>query len=258
MNGKHFSRREFLKLSGAALGALALKPFSPPKLDRPAEHALWKGSPNFPVAALTVDDCYLSSMLQELDIVLSTQPDVKITLFAVGETFENNESKIPGIWRTFYDKGHEYAYHSFSHINPGVQSTETIIEDYDRWFNACARVLGVEPQVRFARPPFGVVTQSFLGMCAARNLIPTMWSTGWGGPYENASSAIRKTSNGDIVLLHTRIEDVKNVKQALEVDLLDTRLRFVTMSELYYMYLVDQNGFNHCTDSPSRLQTCPE
>jgi peptidoglycan/xylan/chitin deacetylase (PgdA/CDA1 family) len=259
MTGHILSRREFLKLSGAALASLAMRPLKPALDDSLASQALWKGSLRHPVAALTCDDCYLSTMLKALDEILAGHPEIKMTLFPVGETFASNEAKIPGLWKQFYANGHEFGYHSFSHINPGVQSSETVIADYDHWYEACSQVLDEAPRVRFARPPFGVVSQSFLDMCQARNLIPTMWSTGWGGPYESASSAIRKTSNGDIILMHTRPEDIANARKALDDEMVDSSIKLVTMTELYSAYLRDQQGFDQCDPgSTARLKTCPD
>ena len=198
-------------------------------------------------------------MLKELDLVLTEHPEVKVTLFAVGETFESNELKIPGLWRTFYEKGHEFAYHSFSHINPEQQSKEKVVADFDRWMEALRNVLGKEPVVHFARPPYGNTSQSFLYMCTQRRLVPTMWSTGWGGPTESVITyTVPKIQRGDVVLLHTRQEDIDTTLDALP-ELAERDIRVVTMSHLYLGWLKEQNESPGCYAAPrSLLRTCIE
>lgn len=235
----HLSRREFLKLGGAALlAALAGKTLTA-AAEGEEPPVLWYASRISPYAALTYDDCYLVHKMQDLETILAGYPEVKITLFPVGKALDNNEGKDPGIWRRFLEQGHEYGYHTFDHLGAHQMTTKMINEDYDRWHDALARVLGTEPKIKFYRPTFGVVTPSLLEMCQQRGLIPTMWSRGWGGKYEVSKRAIRETQAGDIVLLHIRTDDVYNTSQGLEVHK-DSPLRFVTMSSLYRIYLSDQ------------------
>jgi peptidoglycan/xylan/chitin deacetylase (PgdA/CDA1 family) len=251
------NRRDFLKLSGLALASLALDFAKPLVLEGDPVPQLWEGSLQIPDVALTYDDCYLVKVMQKLEAILDNYPQVKVTLFPVGVALLSNEEKDPGIWKRFYEKGHEFGYHSFEHINPGVQSSASVIKDFDRWMDACTQVLGLKPEIRFARPPYGVISASFEEMCKERGLVVTMWSTGWGSTSDPASD-IRKTRNGDIVLMHIRTNDINNTKQGLAMRA-DDGLRFVTLSELYFAYLMEQSGFAQCDPShDQRLLTCPE
>jgi peptidoglycan/xylan/chitin deacetylase (PgdA/CDA1 family) len=184
---------------------------------------------------------------------------VHITLFPVGEALVSNEVKDPGVWKRFVDQGHEIGYHSFDHTNPEVVSTQNVVADYDRWLGALRQVLGEEPLVRFARPPFGNTSASFLSMCAQRGLVPTMWSTGWGGPTESVVSyTVPKIQRGDIVLLHTRPEDMDTTAEALP-ELANRGIQAVTLSRLYADWLKEQNESTGCfADSSSLLRTCIE
>ena len=130
---------------------------------------------------------------------------------------------------------------------------------FDRWLDALREVLGEEPLVRFARPPFGNPSPSFLHMCTVRGLVPTMWSTGWGGGTEKVVKYIvPRVRNGDIVLIHTRIEDMETTEQALP-ELAERSIQPVTMSRLYLDWLKEQNESKGCyADHTSLTRTCIE
>ncbi len=235
------SRRDFLKLGvysllGAAFG----------RYDRMVsagqQPILYRGSARYPRVALTYDDCNLVTQLQKLEKIYDQYPDMRITFFPVGEALLNNEQKDPGIWRRFYQRGYEFGYHTFpfEHINPQVLSAEQVIEDYRLWLDALRTVLKTEPVVRFARPAFGNTSPSFLAMCAVYGLTPTMWSTGWGGPTEDVVKyTVPKLRNGDIVLMHTRIEDVETTALAL-LEVQARGIQPVSMTQLYLDLLKDQ------------------
>jgi peptidoglycan/xylan/chitin deacetylase (PgdA/CDA1 family) len=252
------SRRDFLRLGAGSLLTLAWSKFQP-SLDQPHQQpVIYQGSENFAQVALTYDDCYLVTMLHKLEEVLAQHPDVHITLFPVGEALLNNQGKDPGVWKRFYDQGHEIGYHSFDHTNPEVLSTEDVIADYDRWLDALRDVLGLEPVVRFARPPFGNTSASFLNMCDAREVVPTMWSTGWGGPTESVVNyTVPKIRSGDIVLLHTRPEDMETSKDAIP-ELEMRGIKPVTLTRLYLDLLKEQNQSYGCDSGlfPSPTRTC--
>jgi len=253
------SRRDFLKLGGLTLLSTAFLPFEPVGDINHKQPVIYHINERFKRIALTFDDCYLVTMLHRLEDILEQNPDVHVTLFPVGEALLNNEIKDPGIWKRFHKKGHEIGYHSFDHTNPQEMFPEEVVADYDRWFNALIDVLELEPQVRFARPPYGNVSHSFQYMCSKRGLVPTMWSTGWGGPTENiVKYTVPKVQAGDIVLLHTRSEDVETTGKALP-DLAERGIQPVTVSRLYLDWLTDQNESAGCYGDPtSPIRTCIE
>jgi peptidoglycan/xylan/chitin deacetylase (PgdA/CDA1 family) len=253
------SRRDFLKLGGLSLLSTAFLPFEPAASAYQEQPVLYQGGVHYNRVALTYDDCYLVTMLHRLEDVLDQHPNVHITLFPVGEALLNNQGKDPGVWKRFVDKGHEIGYHSFDHTNPEVISAENVVADFDRWYAALHEVLGDEPMVRFARPPFGNTSPSFLYMCAQRGLVPTMWSTGWGGPTESVITyTVPKIRRGDIVLLHTRPEDMETTADALP-ELAERNIQPVTLSRLYLDLLKEQNESKGCYADPTSLRrTCIE
>jgi peptidoglycan/xylan/chitin deacetylase (PgdA/CDA1 family) len=253
------SRRDFLKLSGLSVLGAAFWQYEPTVSSYQAQPILYKVSEHFQRVALTYDDCYLVTMLHELENTLDQNPEVRITLFPVGEALLNNQGKDPGIWKRFYDKGHEIGYHSFDHTNPEVMSTKDVLADFDRWLDALREVLAIEPVVHFARPPYGNTSESFLNMCAQRGLVPTMWSTGWGGPTESVVNyTVPKILPGDIVLLHTRPEDMQTTADALP-ELAERGIQPVTLTHLYIDSLKEQHESEGCyADPTSPLRTCIE
>jgi len=253
------SRRDFLKLGSLSLLSAAFLPYEPTATTYQEQPVFYRGSAHYNRVALTYDDCYLVTMLHRLEDILEQNPEVRITFFPVGEALLSTEQKDPGIWVRFQNKGQEIGYHSFDHTNPEVMSASTVIADYDRWMDALRQVLGKEPTVRFARPPFGNTSQSFLQMCTQRGLVPTMWSTGWGGPTESVVNyTVPKIQRGDIVLLHTRVEDMDTTEKALP-ELADRGIQTVTMSQLYFDWLKEQNESSGCyADPTSLMRTCIE
>jgi peptidoglycan/xylan/chitin deacetylase (PgdA/CDA1 family) len=253
------TRRDFLKLGGLSMLSAASIAFEPDPAIYQSQAILYQGSTHFSRVALTYDDCYLVTMLHRLEDILEKHASVRITLFPVGEALLNNEQKDPGVWKRFYKRGHEFGYHSFDHTNPQVVSPANVVADFDRWMDALRGVLDEEPIVRFARPPFGNTSPSFLHMCDRRGVVPTMWSTGWGGPTESVINyTVPKIQKGDVVLLHTRIEDMDTTEKALP-ELAERGIQPVTMSRLYLDWLKEQHESPGCnTDSASLMHTCIE
>ena len=259
-----YSRRDLLKLAGASLlaaslpeistrlgGALAQAPATAP--------VIWRGSSRHRYVALSYDDCYLVKRMQDLEALLAQFPEFKITLFPVGVALLSNEEKDPGIWKRFYENGHEIGYHSWDHINIGVMSPQAALADYDRWLEALVNVLGFQPAVHFGRPPFGVLSNSFDVICRERGLVNTIWSTGWGGELEIGLNAARRSRNGDIVLLHIRTQDYNTSAQAYPW-MRENGWGAVTLTKLYDDLLKEQNESIDCdTGAGTALtRTCLE
>ena len=95
--------------------------------DSAAPSVFSRGSKRLPKVALTYDDCHLVTVLQKLEKILDANPDVRITLFPVGEALLSNETKDPGIWKRFAQCGHDIGYHSFNHDNLELFKDEDVI-----------------------------------------------------------------------------------------------------------------------------------
>jgi peptidoglycan/xylan/chitin deacetylase (PgdA/CDA1 family) len=237
---KNFSRRDFLKLGGAALLAA-----SSPKLEFAEAEApkpvpvLWQGSTHHRYVALTYDDCYLLNRMHDLEMLLDAYPEFKVTLFPVGEAIENLRILDESIWQRFYERGHEIGYHSWNHQNFANTSLQFALDDYARWLDALTQALGFQPSVHFARPTFGNITPSFEELCRAQNLVATMWSTGWGGDPKDGFHAVQQSKNGDVVLMHIRTQDYETSLQAYPW-LRENGWGSVTLSKMFDDLLLEQ------------------
>jgi peptidoglycan/xylan/chitin deacetylase (PgdA/CDA1 family) len=251
------TRRDFLKMSGSGLLALAVSPRHLAMTANRPTPVIYRGSDRMPRLALTYDDCTLVTRLHMLQAILLEHLDVRVTLFPTGQALINNESKDAGIWKWFYSRGHEYGYHGWDHTDPWVLSDQQLLDDYDRWQDALFQVLGAQPQVRFARPPYGNLSGSFLNMCNLRGKVATMWSTGFGGAVDVGVAAAKRAHYGDIALLHTRnqpgipqINQEESWDMAITSEILpyfaSTGIECVTMSVLYDDLLRENQNASGC------------
>jgi len=260
------SRRDFLKLSGAALVAMALGKLGPAEADStlPLPPPIYRGSSLYPRIAMTYDDCWHPEVLDQLCEMVVPYPGFHFTFFAIGDAITIDETIRPGIWKRMADKGHEIGYHTFHHVDPIVMSSKDLISDFDLWMNTLHQVLGFQPIVHFARPPYDDITPSFQILCRERGLVPVLYSIGYEAPntgqgLNNAS----RTQNGDIVQMHT-YEDPANNR--LDVSITSTVLPYlsgkgfqlVTMTELYNDLLREQNSSSGCNigSGASLTRTC--
>ena len=219
------------------------------------------GSTRLPKAALTIDDCYLVHIVQKMEKTLADFPEMRVTFFPVGEALLSTDQKDPGIWKRIAEQGHDIGYHSFYHDNLQVFSNEAVLRDYDQWRDALRKVLGREPRVYFARPPYGNVSAPFLNLCKERGLICTMWSWGWGGTdlKDTVTYTMPKTKNGDVVLLHTRTIDSDVMIDGLPW-LKSQGIQAVNLRQLYYDFRKEQIETKGCETSTgsSLTRTCIE
>ncbi len=255
------SRRDFLKLGGAAFVSTAIgRPFTAAAVSA-SPPIIYHGTTFYPRLAVTYDDCQLVTRLHMLQSSLTANPTVRVTLVPVGQALLNNESKEPGIWKWFHSQGHEFGYHSWDHTDPFVRTDAELLADYDRWQDALYRVLGDKPLVRFARPPFGNLSSSFLDMCRQRGKVATMWSTGFGGAVDVGVDLARHAQNGDIALMHTRnqpAEPAINQEESWDMTITaqilpyfaEQGMQCVTVSRLYDDLIREQQSSMGCEVGP--------
>jgi hypothetical protein len=137
------------------------------------------------------------------------------------------------------------------------------VDDYDKWLDALTQVLGEQPTVHFARPPYDIISNPFMYMCEQRGLVATLYSIGGGGPASYVMNAIRKYQNGDIIQFHTReqpdSQDMTSTSEAIPF-FNDRGVQCVTLSQLYDDVLRDQFNSDGCNIGmgASLTRTCLE
>lgn len=254
------SRRDFLKLGGAALLGLSASKFAPlgdePNFTAPL---IWNGSRKFKRIAFTYDDCYLLNRMQTLEELLDEYPEFKVTFFPVGVKLISLEQQDPGIWKRLVEKGHEIGYHTYEHVNIGVMSPAAALMDYDKWNATLTDVLGKEYPVRFIRPPYDIISYTLDVLCQERGLVAAMFSVGGGGEPDIVFRALQKAQGGDIVQMHIRTQDYNSSVLAYPW-LKENNWELVTLTKLYDDYLKEKINPAGCDiDTGSSLtRTCVE
>ncbi len=255
------SRRDFLKISGAALIGISARQFIPAQNDEPYFTAplIWNGTRKFKRMAFTYDDCYLLKKMQDLEVLLNEYPEFKVTFFPVGSKLLNLEEQDNGIWKRLVGKGHEIGYHTFDHVNLGVMSPATALMDYDKWYSALVKVLGREYNVRFVRPPYDIISNTMDVLCQERGLVAVLFSIGGGGDSDIVTRAVQRGKGGDIVQMHIRTQDYNTSVQVYPW-LRENKWELVTLSTLYDDYLREQVNSEGCDAiaGPSLTRTCVE
>lgn len=263
-----FSRRDFLKLSGAALLATAFGDLKVTEADSttPLPLPIYHGSRLYPRIAMTFDDCWHPEVLAQLNALLTPYPDFHFTFFAVGDAILIDETIRPGIWKQVFESGHEIGYHTFHHVDPIVMSSQSLIADFDQWMDTLQQVLGFRPEVHFARPPYDDITPSFQILCRERGLVPVLYSIGYeASTTDQGLINATRSQNGDIVQMHT-YEDPNNNRFDVSITakvlpyLAGQGYQLVTMTALYNDLLREQNSSNGCDIGfgESLTRTCLE
>ena len=262
----HLSRRDFLKLSSAALLSTAFSGFNIQGANFTSPPIVYHGNRDQHYIALTFDDCWHPEVLEQLNEIAAPYPDFHFTFFAVGDALQINEVKDPGVWRRLVSRGHEIGYHTMHHYDPATMSSKSLIADFDEWTDSLHQVLGFQPDIRFAKPPYDDISPSFEILCNERNMVLTMYSIGYEGlTVGDGLKAATRTQNGDIAQMHTYEDPNKgrldaSISAKVIPYLAEQGFGLVTMTELYDDLLLQQNSSNGCDvgsgESPTR--TCVE
>lgn len=185
-------------------------------------------------AALTFDDgpsgSYTRQLLEGLE-----ERNAKATFFLCGYRLE----QYPELAQQIQMAGHEIGLHGFSHKDMQKMSRRAIAQE----LIDTQALLPQGCHVRFLRPPGGTISDAVQQVAKARGLAIALWSVDprdWA--IRDAAAigdhVIRKTSDGDVVVLHDLSKT--SVNAALQViDRLQAEgFRFVTLSELARLHEV--------------------
>jgi peptidoglycan/xylan/chitin deacetylase (PgdA/CDA1 family) len=261
-----FSRRDFLRLGGAALLSTALPVRRLSALQPLAPRVIYHGIRNYRKIAMTYDDCWHPEVLDQLMTIVQPYPDFHFTFFAIGDAIDIDEATKPGVWKRLYQAGHEIGYHTYHHVDPQVMSKRSLLSDFDQWYATLKRVLEIAPRVHFARPPYDDLSLSFQELCLERGLVATLYSAGYEAATMTESMRLAsRAENGDIVQMHT-YQDPPHARYDVDITakvvpyLAEQGFKFVTLSELYDDILRQQNSADGCEvgTGDSLTRTCLE
>ncbi len=215
---------------------------------------MYHGNRGLPNVAMTFDDCYNLDLLQGWADFLQNYPDAQVTFFPVGVALENAAAKKPDLWKNLFAQGHEMGYHGYTHSLPSSLSEPAALEDFKNWKTAAVNAAGTEIQVRFARPPFGELSYSFLKMCSEFDLKAAMWTHSWGMADNLFEKEKERAEKGDILLFHIREQDLENAKVALPY-FLKHKLAPVTLTKLDALGHKTIDEWPACRPNPRKV--CP-
>lgn len=180
----------------------------------------------------------------DIDLILDTldKYDCKATFFVVGTWAD----KYPDALRKISERGHEIGNHSYNHADYTKLSANEITADLDKCDAVIAGVTGKKPYLM--RAPSGGYNNTVVKTVENSGRMYIQWSVDsidYGGASEQEiyDRSVKKTSAGDILLLHNGTENTAKVLPKI-LEALECRYEFATVSELIYHenYIIDNTG----------------
>lgn len=128
--------------------------------------------------------------------------DVRATFFVLGQMVE----RAPDLGRSMVAAGHELAVHGWDHRPMILRGPGETYRQLRRTTDLLYEVTGT--RARWARPPNGILSTSFLVACRDLRLRPVLW-TGWGRDWRADSTPVAvldtlapQVRGGATLLLH--------------------------------------------------------
>ena len=181
---------------------------------------------------------------EDIDSILDTlnKYNCKSTFFIVGDWAK----KYPESVKKIKANGHEIGTHSYNHRDYTKLSADELEEDIKKCDDIIYEITGEIP--RLVRTPSGSYNNEVIKSVEALKKICVQWSRD-SVDYNNAlpediyKRSVEKTSNGDILLLHTGTPNTAKTLPRI-LDNLTSRFKPVIVSELIYdnNYYVDNTG----------------
>lgn len=183
------TRRDFLRLSTAALLASAAASLRAQDVKPLAAQLIRRGRTDLPHVSLTYDDCWDEAATLAL-AEAAAERDLSLTFFPAGLAIRANlERPTEGhedLYRRIFDLGHEFGCHLWSHADISEMDRRTLVGwEIFPWLEALEEALG-EPYTPVGiRPPFGITTDA-LFQAAWRYEQPIIL---WGGDLKDSFCA---------------------------------------------------------------------
>ena len=155
--------------------------------------------------ALTFDDGPLAKNTPQVLSILK-ENNIKATFFLLGENMYGNEKIIKQI----IADGHEIGLHTYSHPNFYKCSEEEIRKEIDMNLDLLQKIANYKPKI--IRPPYGIVTKSFLKIAQQKKLTIISWSN---DSLDWKEDALTKIHPGAIILMHDKSSNYQESIKAL-------------------------------------------
>ena len=184
-----------------------------------------------PVVALTFDDGPHAWKTPELLEILKDL-DVRATFFIVGR----QAVQFPELLSEIVARGHGVANHSWSHRNMPLLSPDQIFDEIVFCSQAVEAITGIRP--RFFRPPGGNWNEAVISAAGELGLATVLWNvnaydTTAKKPEEVASSVIRNSGPGAIILMHGGMGNTIAALHLIVAGLREKRLLFATLDQMF-------------------------
>ena len=180
-----------------------------------ADLAVWRGSSERPLVALTFDDGPKPGITDQLLAIL-TRERAPATFFVVGR----DVTAYPDLARKIVESGMQIENHSYTHPNLTLLAPAAIEAELLRTVASVQNATG--KRMRYFRPPGGNVNDDVSKAAARMGLTPCMWTLN-GEALENGSPnrliefIVNRATPGAIVLLHNgRMTTVEALPKIIE------------------------------------------
>ncbi len=196
----------------------------------PVAAALWRGSTDEKVVALTFDDGPKPGVTEPLLDVL-TREGVTATFFVIGR----HTTAFPALTHKLAAAGMQIENHTYTHPNMTVLPARSIAQELMKTEASVMDATG--RPMKYFRPPGGNLNPEVSRIAAAWGLAACMWTVD-AEAYENGSPdrlvefVVQRASPGAIILLHNgRMTTVEALPKIIR-ELRRKGYRFVTIDEM--------------------------
>ncbi|MBF8982396.1 polysaccharide deacetylase family protein [Lutibacter sp. B2] len=200
-----------------------------------SKEIIWNGSRDEKLVALTFDDGPHPRFTPKILDVLK-EYDAKATFFMLGK----HVKLYPKVVKRVAKEGHEIGNHTYTHIDVKANSSQKIQDEFKKTQEIVYEVTGKKPTL--FRPPYGFYNSIVKNITSKEGCRIVLWSThqdskDWSCPGVNkiVNTVVKKTKNGDIVILHDYVVGESDTIEALKTILPELKkkgFKFVTVSEL--------------------------